>query len=326
MALAPTAGRYRYASTVADVVTVEAPGKINLALRVGARRPDGYHRLSTVFCAVSLTDTISASAADDITCVVRGPEAAGVGPAERNLAVRAAEALRRRYAVTAGVHLAIDKQIPVAGGMAGGSADAAGTMVACARLWGLAVSGDDLVGLAADLGADIPFCLVGGCALGQGRGDLVTPALSRGTYHWVLALAGAGLSTPRVFQRYDRWQASLPVERRAPATPPLPVELLRALSSGDPVDLAPTLVNDLRPAAGALLPGLEATIAAGERAGALASVVCGSGPTVAFLAPDQAGATDLAVALSSQGVARRVRVVWGPRPGAVVVDDQGTAG
>ena len=303
-----------------ETVRVEAPGKINLALRVGGRRPDGFHELSTVFCAVSLCDTVSATAAGAVSCTLRGPEAAGVGPASQNLAIKAAEALRRRYQVAAGVHLEIDKQIPVAGGMAGGSADAAGALVACSRLWGLDLATEELLDVAVGLGADVPFGLTGGCALGQGRGDQVTPVLSRGTYYWVLAMAHGRLRTPEVFRRFDDWQATLPADQRAPEVPESPVDVLQALSRGDLAGLAAALTNDLQRPAVDLLPGVATTLAAGHDCGALAALVCGSGPTVAFLTADQTGATDLAVALSSQAVARRLVIVTGPRRGTAVVE------
>ncbi|MDR0284435.1 MAG: 4-(cytidine 5'-diphospho)-2-C-methyl-D-erythritol kinase [Propionibacteriaceae bacterium] len=296
------------------VVRVRVPAKINLALCVGARRPDGYHELSTVFQAVSLYDEVTAAAADATTCEVRGAEAHKVGPGEDNLAYRAARLLQAEYGVRDGVHLLIDKRIPVAGGMAGGSADAAGALLACARLWGLDATPDDLRELGGRLGADVPFPLMGGCALGLGRGERLYPTLSRGTFHWVLAFARRGLSTPAVFRRYD--------ELVGPGGPAagaaVPTALIQALTTGNVDQVAALLTNDLTEAACALAPGLRTTLAVGRDAGARGAIISGSGPTVAFLAADAAAATDLAVALSSEGVAREVRLATGPVPGATV--------
>ena len=298
-----------------DQVRVRVPAKINLALRVGGRRADGYHELATLFQAISLTDEITATAGTSgITCTVTGPYADEVGPETDNLAYRAAALLRDEYAVAEGVDLIIDKRIPVAAGLAGGSADGAGALLACARLWDLHLAPDELLHLGARLGADVPFALMGGCAVGLGRGDRLTPALSRGLYHWVLAFAGYPLSTPAVFARFDELTGTT----RLPA-PEIPPALMMALTAGDVARVGDLLVNDLTPAACALAPGLTTTLAAGREAGALAAIVSGSGPTVAFLARDQAAATDLAVALSSQGIAQQVRLATGPVPGATVL-------
>jgi len=295
-------------------VRVRVPAKINLALRVGKTRSDGYHELATVFQAVSLYDEVSASPADAISCHVTGTDAHTIGPGEENLAFRAARLLQAEYGVQAGVDLVVDKRIPVAGGMAGGSADAAGALLACARLWEIDASTEDLTTLAARLGADAPFPLMGGCAMGLGRGEILTPALSRGAYHWVLAFSSHQLSTPEVYRRFD---AMAPAN--TPRTPEIPHELMMALTSGDIHRVAGNLVNDLTPAACSLLPELHATLNAGRDAGSLAGLVSGSGPTVAFLAENESAATEIAVALSSAGVAREVRIVTGPVPGATVL-------
>jgi 4-diphosphocytidyl-2-C-methyl-D-erythritol kinase len=296
-------------------VRVRVPGKVNLALRVGPRRPDGFHPLATVFMALSVTDEVTARSAPPGTleCAVTGEGANLVGSGLNNLAVRAADLLRARHGTPdLGAALAIDKRIPVAGGMAGGSADAAGALVACARLWGLDIGPADLLELAGELGSDVPFPLVGGCALGLGRGEQVTPILCRGSFHWVLAYGAQGLSTAAVFRRFD--------ERVTPAaTPEVPAELMNALAAGDARALGAHLVNDLAPAALSLAPNLGRTIGAGRELGALGAVVSGSGPTVAFLAADAQRATDLLVGLTAEGVARRVHQAHGPVPGASVV-------
>ncbi len=296
-------------------VRVRVPAKLNLTLRVGPLRDDGYHPLATVFQAVSLYDEVSAVAtAGEVTCTVSGEGAAQVPKGSRNLAVRAAELLRERYGTPGlGCALTIRKQIPVEGGMAGGSADAAGALLACSVLWDLDTSPDDLAELGAELGSDVPFALVGGCAYGTGRGEQLVPALNRGTYHWVLAFAHRGLSTPTVFRRLD--------ELGLATTEPLaaPQAVMNALAAGDARALGVALTNDLQPVAFALYPELERTLAAGLDNGALGGVVSGSGPTVAFLAAGESAAVDLSVRLSAEGVARQVRRVAGPVPGARLI-------
>ena len=297
-------------------VVVRAPAKINLELRVGPVRPDGFHPLATVFQAVSLYDDVSATPRSDrrIEVSVTGDQAAGVPLDEDNLAVRAARALARAAGVKRGVNLHISKGIPVAGGMAGGSADAAATLVACDLLWQCGFSRDELAELAADLGSDVPFPLLGGTAVGTGRGEVLTPALHRGRFMWVMAFADGGLSTPAVFAEFDRQQS-------APPPPPAPNgDLLAAVRSGDPAALAPCLVNDLLPAALALMPNLQRTIDLGLEAGALAAVISGSGPTVAFLVSGPQAGLEVAVALTASGVARDARRVQGPVPGARVTE------
>lgn len=274
-----------------DAVRVRVPGKINLALCVGPRRPDGFHDLATVFQAVSLADDLTARPAPDgvVTVEVHGAGAALVGPAEDNLAVRAARLLSATYAPRAGAHLRIDKGIPVAGGMAGGSADAAAALLACDRLWGLDLGAESLLALAARLGSDVPFTLLGGTAIGHGRGERLEPVTVDHTFHWVLVTSADGLPTPAVFRRFD--------ELHPPATVPeprVPEGLLEALAAGDPTALGRALRNDLAEPALDLRPDLRTTLEAGAALGAVAGLLSGSGPTCAFLAADAAHAQRLA--------------------------------
>ena len=215
------------------------------------------------------------------------------------------------------VAITIEKSIPVAGGMAGGSADAAAVLVAMNSLWELGVPRRDLHALAARLGSDVPFALHGGTALGTGRGEELATVLARNTFHWVLAFADGGLSTPAVFAEIDRLRES--DDRSLP--PPLeePEPLLAALASGDPATLAPLLGNDLQPASLSLDPGLRRTLRAGVEAGALAGIVSGSGPTCAFLCTSSTSAVDVGAELAGAGVCRTVRVASGPVQGARVV-------
>lgn len=306
-------------------VRAEAPGKINLLLRVGTPRPDGYHPLTTVFQAVRLIETVTArsQAADrrgETTLTLADPDAS-VPLDATNLAVRAALLLAEHTGVEDGVDLTVRKRVPVAGGMAGGSADAAATLVACNALWGTGLGQTELAELAAELGADVPFPLTGATAVGHGRGDLVTPLMARGSYSWVLALADGGLSTPAVFHRFDELAASgaAPGEPADGAPGPVPEAMTAALRAGDPVALAPTLANDLQVAALDLRPQLADTIAAAEDAGALRAIVSGSGPTVAALAADEAAAQAIAAALEASGTCARVLRTTGPVPGTRVV-------
>lgn len=293
------------------VVHVRAPGKINLRLRVGPARADGYHPLATVFQAVSLFEDVRAQIADDIAVTVSGRHAHLVPTDERNLAHRAAALLADATGTSAGVHLHLTKGVPVAGGMGGGSADAAATLLACDLLWGTGLDREELGHLAAELGADVPFALTGQTALGLGRGDVLTPAMARGRYHWVLAVRETGLSTPEVFTALDE-SGTIPPNRRVS----IPPSMMKALLSGDPRALTRHLVNDLAEPAMALRPQIGEVIAAFEDTEALAAIVSGSGPTVAALAPDHTAAVGIAEQIRAAKVTDEVLVVHGPVPGA----------
>jgi 4-diphosphocytidyl-2-C-methyl-D-erythritol kinase len=294
-------------------VTVRVPAKVNVQLAVGAARPDGFHDLANVFLAVGLYDEITVTPADELRVTCDGPDADQVPLDRTNLAARAAEALAERYGRSPDVHLHIAKDIPVAGGMAGGSADGAGALVACDALWGTGAPREELLEICAELGSDVPFSLVGGAALGIGRGERLTPLEVGGTFHWVFAMAGRGLSTPAVFREFDRLGEGTDI--------PEPVasgELLAALAKGDPDALAAAVSNDLQPAALSLFPELAGTLAAGRAAGALTALVSGSGPTTAFLVRDSESAAAVAQALLASGTCRTVRTASGPAPGATI--------
>lgn len=297
-------------------VTVRVPAKVNLELNVGPLRADGYHSLSTIYQAVAIYDDVTVAIADDWGVTVTGPLAAGVPTDDSNLAVRAAQLLSARVGNVEPVHLTIRKNIPVAGGMAGGSADAAAALVACDALWQTGVEREDLIELAAELGSDVPFLILGGTAMGSGRGERMASALARGTFHWVFALSDDGLSTPAVYAECDRLRA------RAGAVVPEPQptpELMSALRAGDARALAATLSNDLQEAAISLRPALGEILAAGLDEGALGGVVSGSGPTVAFLVATPEAGIDLAVALTASGTAADVRRATGPTHGAHII-------
>ena len=273
-------------SETAGKVTVRVPAKINLRLAVGPPRPDGFHEIATVFHAVDLVDVLTATAAGSLTLTLNGPQRAGLPADRHNLAWRAAELLATHAGIAGHVELAIDKNIPV-------SADAAAALLACDRLWGLALPAAELTRLAARLGSDVAFALLGGSALGTGRGEQLRPIAGGARFHWVLAAADGALGTPAVYAELD-------------------------LASGDPERLAAELANDLQPAAIALAPYLAATLAAGRDGGALAGIVSGSGPTCAFLARDAEHARTLADTLRAGGSCRRAYPVVGGSARAMV--------
>jgi len=313
--------------TIVTGVTARVPAKLNLQLAVGPPRGDGYHDLVTVFHAVSLFDEVTVEPAGQDTVTVTG-EGAGTVPRDGdNLALRAVAALRKRARGgnrTAGVRVTIAKRIPVAAGLAGGSADAAAALVACNELWTVGLTPQRLAELAAAIGSDVAFALLGGTAVGRGRGERLTPALAPATqYHWVLAFAEGQLSTPQVYAALDRLRASQEAAPPADQQPGLDAGLMSALRSGDAALLGQALSNDLQPAALSLYPALRKTLAAGLELGALGALVAGSGPTCVFLAASAERALELAVSLSGAGVCRSVARVTGPVPGAAVVPAQG---
>ena len=300
-------------------MTVRVPAKVNLQLSVGPLGADGYHPLATVFQAVSLYDEVTARPArvgTGVGITVSGEDVSEVPVGPENLAARAATALAARLGRPAEVTLDIRKGIPIAGGMAGGSADAAGALLACASLWGCAGEQRLLAEVAAGVGSDVPFLLVGGTAIGRGRGDELVPVPGSGRFEWVFATAYAGLSTPEVYQQFDALAAS--ADRTVPA-PSIDANILAAVESADARALGAALSNDLQAAAIALRPSLQALLDAGLAAGAAGALVSGSGPTVAFLVDGDDAAMALALQLSPSRLCRSLRRAYGPVPGAHVV-------
>lgn len=290
-------------------VTVRVPAKVNVQLSVGPLRDDGYHDLVNVFHAVSIFDEVVAKESEGLTVKVFGESADLVPLDDGNLAIQAARALAKHAGRSYGAELLITKAIPVAGGMAGGSADAAGALMACNELWGLGLPREDLMEIAADLGSDVPFSLLGGTALGTGRGEQLTEIATTGTFHWVFAVADGGLSTAKVYAECDRMRLA---NGTRVAWPQVNEALLAALRSGDARALGAELTNDLQPAALMLRRSLARTLDAGREHGALGAIVSGSGPTCAFLAADAAHARDLSAALTSLAVCRTAVPTYGP--------------
>jgi 4-diphosphocytidyl-2-C-methyl-D-erythritol kinase len=298
-------------------VTVKVPAKVNLQLSVGPRESDGYHNLVTVFQAVSIFDEVTLTKSHEgsgVTIAVTGDQTHGVPEDGSNLAVKAAQLIAEKFDFIADVHIEVKKSIPVAGGMAGGSADAAATLVGMDALFKLEATREELLALGSELGSDVPFLILGGTAIGTGRGDQLTAALSRGTYHWVFALSTVGLSTPAVYSECDRMRAE-----REIAAPKVSDALMQALLAADPEAVGQSLVNDLQSAASSLRPALTLILEVGRDYGALGAIVSGSGPTVAFLVADEESGLDLAVALTASGVVGSVARATGPVPGARVI-------
>lgn len=322
-------------------VSVSAPGKVNLFLALGAARPDGYHPLNTIFAQIGLSETVTVSPLKSLATTAPQPastapvSSASSAPAlaapaaqsdsapaaqtggprielaltrpdsnvpldHTNLAYRAAQAVAQQAAqrglATPDVRILLGKAVPVAGGMAGGSADAAATLKACNEFWQVGLSLEELAHLGAQLGADVPFGLYGGVALGTGRGDLIEPLKAApGPYYWTFALQDEGLSTAAVFKHFDATVQAPPMADMPPG------QLLAALEAGDVAEVSRHIRNDLQATAIDLRPELGQLIDLAKKAGALAAMVSGSGPTVAALS-------------ASRAVAERVALCWSLTP------------
>jgi 4-diphosphocytidyl-2-C-methyl-D-erythritol kinase len=299
-------------------VIARVPAKVNLQLAVGPLGTDGFHEVTTVFQAISLFDDVTVETAAEnngISIQVTGQTSTGVPSDSSNLAVKAATLMIKNYDLPNDINIKLKKEIPVAGGMAGGSADAAGVIVGLDSLFELGLSRDEMEMVGSKIGADVPFSICGGVAIGTGRGDQITPALFKGSYNWVLALSGQGLATPSVYAECDRLREGLSI-----STPVVSEQLMQALRAGDAKALGKSLSNDLQPAACSLRPALRLVLDVGLDYGALGGIVSGSGPTVAFLVKDDEHAMDLTVALSSSGVISSVVRATGAVAGARIIE------
>ena len=295
-------------------VTVQVPAKVNLQLSVGPKESDGYHEVVTVFQAISLFDNVKVAPADEFSITVSGDYTNAVPLDQSNLVYKAIELMAEKFDTARNFEISIEKSIPVAGGMAGGSADAAAVLLGIDQLYRLGLSKDEMGEIARKLGSDVPFMLHGGTAVGRGHGDEITPALSRGNYHWVIAVSSTGLATPAVYAECDRLRTGLDIK-----APTLNDELLQALLSGDATRVGKSLSNDLQAAACSIRPALRLILDTGQEYGALGGVVSGSGPSVAFLVADEDHSLDLAVALTSSGVVGSVARAQGPVMGAKTI-------
>jgi 4-diphosphocytidyl-2-C-methyl-D-erythritol kinase len=299
-------------------VVTRVPGKVNLQLSVGPLGHDGFHEVTTVFQAISLFDDVTVSegkSGSGTTISISGQTATGVPADASNLAIRVAQLMIKKYELPPDLDIKLKKEIPVAGGMAGGSADAAGVIVGLDSLYELGLAKDEMEKIASQIGSDVPFSLTGGVAIGTGRGDQITTALVKGSYTWVLALSSQGLSTPAVYQECDRLREGLSI-----ASPQVSEPLMQALRAGDSKALGKSLLNDLQAAACSLRPALRLVLDVGIDYGALGGIVSGSGPTVAFLVSDEEHAMDLTVALSASGVVSSIARAIGPAHGARIIE------
>jgi len=299
-------------------VIARVPAKVNLQLAVGPLGADGFHEVTTVFQAISLFDDVTVETAAEnngISIQITGQTSTGVPSDNSNLAVKAATLMIKNYDLPSDLNIKLKKEIPVAGGMAGGSADAAGVIIGLDSLFELGLSRDEMEMVGSKIGADVPFSICGGVAIGTGRGDQITPALFKGSYNWVLALSGQGLATPSVYAECDRLREGLSI-----STPVVSEQLMQALRAGDAKALGKSLSNDLQPAACSLRPALRLVLDVGIDYGALGGIVSGSGPTVAFLVTDDEHAMDLTVALSSSGVVSSVVRASGAVAGARIIE------
>ena len=299
-------------------VVTRVPGKVNLQLSVGPLGDDGFHEVTTVFQAISLFDdvtVIEGKAGSGTSISVTGQTANGVPADASNLAIKAAQLMMKEFELSPDLEIKLKKEIPVAGGMAGGSADAAGVIVGLDSLYELGLARDEMEKIASQIGSDVPFSLTGGVAIGTGRGDQITTALAKGSYTWVLALSSQGLSTPAVYQECDRLREGLSI-----ASPQVSEPLMQALRAGDSKALGKSLLNDLQAAACSLRPALRLVLDVGIDYGALGGIVSGSGPTVAFLVSDEEHAMDLTVALSASGVVSSITRAIGPAHGARIIE------
>lgn len=299
-------------------VIARVPAKVNLQLAVGPLGNVGFHEVTTVFQAISLFDDVTVATAPEnngISIQITGQTSKGVPSDSSNLAVKAATLMIKKYDLPNDLSIKLKKEIPVAGGMAGGSADAAGVIVGLDSLFELGLSRDEMEMVGSKIGADVPFSICGGVAIGTGRGDQITPALFKGSYNWVLALSGQGLATPSVYAECDRLREGLSI-----STPVVSEQLMQALRAGDAKALGKSLSNDLQPAACSLRPALRLVLDVGIDYGALGGIVSGSGPTVVFLVKDDDHAMDLTVALSSSGVISSVVRATGAVAGARIIE------
>jgi 4-diphosphocytidyl-2-C-methyl-D-erythritol kinase len=270
-------------------IRVRTHAKLNLFLRVIGRRPDGYHEIESIFHGVSLADEMHIRPTEDdgVNIEMRGAS----GPIseeidlENNLAYLAARSLIDRGITPTGLRIDIEKNIPIAGGLGGGSSNAAGVLVALNELWGAGLGSEDLNDVGASVGSDVPYCLVGGTMLATARGEKLTSLPSPTEIHFVLGISNIPLLTKDVYERWDHLGAE-PGDGSASMT--------LALGAGDPYEVGQLLHNDLEPAAFSLRPELQDSKDAISNAGALGAALTGSGPTLFGLASDAEHAREIA--------------------------------
>lgn len=286
-----------------------ANAKINLFLRVLGDRPDGFHEIESILHSVDLGDemeiSIESGSGIDVEMIledgVRGP----APPARSNLIYWAAERMLELSGYSVAIKVVTRKRIPMGGGLGGGSADAAGTLVALNEMLGVGLDVEDLGRLGAAIGSDVPFCIAGGTALATSRGEVLTALPAPARLWFVLGMSRDPVQTHDVYARWRPSQESPPADHS---------QLMSAIGVGDPAEIAPLLLNDLEPYIFELRPDVRSGTERMVKVGALGSLTSGSGPTVFGIASDEAHAQGIAD--RARGEFDRVQVV-GSRPEGV---------
>lgn len=319
--------------------TVRAPAKLNIYLQIGDVREDGYHDITTVYQTIDLFEEVAVTdlsqedgecdKAEFVHISLSGPESNESIPTDgHNLASKAAKLLAQRYGITPKLHLDISKRIPARGGLGGGSADAAATLIGCNIIWDLHLRKEELMALGALLGEDVPVHIQGGMAIGVGHKQPLIPIPAgpgdhyphhHPDWYWVLGVPyGDGLSTRDVFVQLDAMKGTRGAVDFASAHNTC---LATSWGTENPETLAPRLSNDLERPAGVLLPALVKGLEEGRRdENALAGFMTGSGSTCVFLARSAEGAEALARNLKERELFRNIILAKGPAEGACMVD------
>ncbi|MEO3947919.1 4-(cytidine 5'-diphospho)-2-C-methyl-D-erythritol kinase [Gorillibacterium sp. CAU 1737] len=251
-------------------VLEKAPAKINLSLDVLHKRPDGFHEVEMVMTMVDLADRLEMKELPRDTIMISS-QAGYIPLDEKNLAFQAARLVKDRYGVQKGVYIHLDKKIPVAAGLAGGSSDAAATLRGLNRLWGLGMSVEEMKALGSELGSDVPFCVTGGTAIARGRGEQLTPIASPPACWVVLAKLPLNVSTADVYGKLRAAEI-----KRHPDT----AGLLSAIEAQDFGGICSSLGNVLEEVTLSLYPEVKRLRDCMERLGADGVLMSGSGPTV----------------------------------------------
>jgi 4-diphosphocytidyl-2-C-methyl-D-erythritol kinase len=303
------------------VAIADAPGKVNLFFKVGPLNDDGFHDVASLYLAVNLRETVTAQISTDYTVKVAGSlgdfQLLAVPTDETNLVVKVAGRIKAEAGTPEAIKVAlgIDKHVPVAGGMGGGSADAAAALVAVNALLRAEVSPERLHDIAATLGSDVPFALAGGAAIGVGKGDVLTAVEGVAPIHLVLILDDQGLSTPAVYKRLDELRDQREEQAESPE---INRNIIRALQNGNPFEIAELLHNDLEEAAISLRPDLRIKMTTALQHGAIRVMVSGSGPTILALAASEVAAMQIARSLNELGY--NAIATSGPAIGTQLVD------
>ncbi len=303
------------------VAIADAPGKVNLFFKVGPLKDDGFHDVASLYLAVDLRETVTAQISTDYSVKVTGSlgdfQLLAVPTDESNLVVKVAGRIKAEAGTPEAIKVAIgiDKHVPVAGGMGGGSADAAAALVAVNALLHAELPAERLHEIAATLGSDVPFALAGGAAIGVGKGDVLTPVDSVAPIHLVLIFDDQGLSTPAVYRRLDEIRAARDETTDASE---INRHIIRALQNGNPFEIAELLHNDLEEAAISLRPDLKIKMTTALQHGAIRVMVSGSGPTILALAASEVAAMQIARSLNELGY--NAIATSGPAIGTQLVD------